>query len=113
MARAGAHFAKPPPDRPVAPQQALSIRGPDEIGKRRPLNVVGRSRGFFEIPFEHFVTELIGEREALDQPVANLLIRRLALVAGEALAKAPHRAAERGGVELHRRSASKKKPQSL
>ena len=48
------------------------------------------------------MAELIGELEALYQPVANLLVRRLALGTGEALAKAPHSIAERGGVELHR-----------
>jgi hypothetical protein len=48
------------------------------------------------------VGQLIGELEALDQPVANLFVRRLALVAGEALAKTPYGVAERGGVELHR-----------
>jgi hypothetical protein len=38
----------------------------------------------------------------LDEPVANLLVRRLTLATGETLAKAPHSVAERGGVKLHR-----------
>src|SRR5439155_21105597 len=48
------------------------------------------------------MTELIRELEALDQPVADLLVRRLALATGEALAKAPHGIAERGRIEFHR-----------
>jgi hypothetical protein len=50
------------------------------------------------------MAELIGELEALDQPVANLLVGRLALATEEPLAKASHSIAERGGVELHPRS---------
>src|SRR5438445_13290943 len=34
VARAGAHFAKAPPSRPVAPQQALSVAGSAQVGKR-------------------------------------------------------------------------------
>ena len=46
------------------------------------------------------MTEFIGELEALDQPVADLLVPRLALVTGEALAKGPYGIAEWGCVEL-------------
>src|SRR5437667_1725166 len=89
MARAGAHFAKASPSRPVAPQQALSVAGPDQIGKRHPLDFVGGSRDYLEVPTEHPVAELIGELESLYRPVAKLLVRRLALATGKALAKAP------------------------
>ena len=44
------------------------------------------------------MAELIGELEALDQPVAKLLVRRLALMTREALTKAPHGVAKRGGA---------------
>src|SRR5207249_2904921 len=78
------------PDGPVPPQQALSASGPDQIGKGHPLDFVGRSRAFLEIPPEHLVAELIGELEALDEPIADLLVPRLTLATGEGLAKAPH-----------------------
>src|SRR6202011_5751318 len=102
MARAGAHLAKPPPRRPVVPQQALSVSGPDQIGKRHPVDFVWRSRGFLEITFEHLVGQLIGELEALDQPIADLLVSRLALVTLEALAKPPYGVAQRCDVKAHR-----------
>src|SRR5271157_870194 len=102
-----AHLPKAPPSRPGAPQQALSVSGADQIGKGQTINFVGRSRGFLEIPSQHLVAKLIGEFEALDQPVAKLLIRRLVLGPGETLAKAPHRIAERGDVELHRWASPK------
>jgi hypothetical protein len=50
---------------------------------------------------EHPLAEFTSELEALDQPVADLLVPRLALVTGEALAKAPYGIAEWGCVELH------------
>src|ERR1700730_40222 len=101
MAPAGAHLAEPPPNRPVAPQQALSISGPDQIGKRHPVDFVRRSRGFLEITFEHLVGQLIGELEALDQFIADLLVSRLALVTLEALAKPPYGVAQGCGVKAH------------
>jgi len=62
------------------------VSGPDQIGKGHPLDFIGRGRGLLEIPSKHLVAELIGELEALDQPVANLLVRRLALATAEPLA---------------------------
>ena len=47
------------------------------------------------------MAEFIGELEALDQSLPNLLIARFPLVAGEAFTKALHGVAERGGIELH------------
>src|ERR1700746_1408783 len=101
MTRAGPHLAKAPPNRPVAPQQALGICGPDQIRKGHPLNVGGRRRALLEITSQHLMGKLIGDLEPLDQPVANLVVRRLALIAGDAFAEAPHSIAERGGIELH------------
>ena len=97
----GAHFAKAPPSRPIASQQSLGVSGPDQIGKGHPIDFVGRRCDFFEIPPEHFMAEFIGELEALDQSLPNLLIARFPLVAGEAFTKALHGVAERGGIELH------------
>ena len=45
-------------------------------------------------------TQLEGELEALDRPVAYLLIHRLALMAGEAFTEPAHRVAARGRVEF-------------
>jgi len=97
----GAHFAKAPPSRPIASQQSLGISGPDQICEGHPVDFVGRRCDFFEIPPEHFMAEFIGELEALDQSLPNLLIARFPLVAGEAFTKALHGVAERGGIELH------------
>jgi hypothetical protein len=83
----------------------LSVSGPDQIGNGHPLDFVGRSRGFLEITPKHLVAELVSELEALDQPVPNLLVRSLPLVAGEALAKTPHSIAKRGDVQLHSHSS--------
>jgi hypothetical protein len=60
-------------------------------------------------------TRLIDPRAARPawrrQSVAKLLVRRLALITSKALAKSPHSVAERGGIELHRRSSSTKASQ--
>jgi len=47
------------------------------------------------------VTEFISELEALDQPVAELFVRRLTLVTGEPFAQALYSIAEGDWVELH------------
>src|SRR5487761_1135120 len=100
MARARSHFAKTAPIGPAAAQQPLSRSSADKIGERHALDPLRGGCNFFEIAPEHSVAELIGDLEALDQPVAYLLIHRLALMSNEALTKPARRVAKRGRVEF-------------
>ena len=51
------------------------------------------------------MAELVGELEAPNESVTNLLVLRLALVPKEDFTKALHGIAKRCNVELHRRSS--------
>src|SRR5215472_8187097 len=96
--------AKLPPYGPFRSQQAPLIAGACKFGEGHPCGVFRRRQNLLQIPPEHFMTELIGELEALDQPVAQLLVLRLGSVPRQPFAQSLHGIAERRNIERHRAS---------
>jgi hypothetical protein len=91
VAGLGSQFAEPPPGGPGTAQQTLLVAGTDQIVEVRRIELQGVCRTLFELSLEHSVGQLIGEFEALDQPVTNLGVGRVAQMADQPLAEPIHR----------------------
>src|SRR5665213_4534812 len=83
MAGTRAHFAIAAPSLPVAAQQSQRVRGADQVRERQASHFLGRGRGLHQVAPEHPVAQFVGEFEALNEPVAKLLIARHAQAAGD------------------------------
>ena len=86
---------------PVAKQQPLFVSRPDKLLKRHLIVCLRRGRDVSEEASEHPMAELISELEALDQAVAELIIRGFPSMTLKPFAKARNGICQRADVEFH------------
>ena len=99
--RSRANIAEMPPRRPLSAKQALRIAGADQLREGHPCDLLRGWRAFLQIAPQRFMAQLVGEFEALDQPVAQLLVLRLGSVARKRFPQPGGRVGERGEVQRH------------
>ena len=83
MAGPGPHVPISPPVRPASQQQILLVGGADQVLEAHPVDLLGRGGGGLQEALQRLVTDFVGELEALDQAVADLLVMDVLPITGQ------------------------------
>ncbi len=96
-----ARASRPTAARLICQKQPLFVAGADEVGERELVDTVGRGRGFAPKAPQRAVTEFVGELEALDQAVTQVVVIGEVSMALEAVPQAVDRARKWHGLHAH------------